>query len=220
MASLLRRALERGGLRGRHRRGPARTRSGWAPNRSTTPIVLDVMLPAAGRLRGVPHAPGARSLGAGPAADRPRRGARTASPASTPAPTTTSPSRSRSRSSTPRLRALTAPRRRRERPTVLEVGDLALDPAGAHRAPRREVRRPEPEGVRAARAVHAPPGRGAEPDRDARARLGLRVRRDLERHRRLRALPAREDRPPVRAATRSRPCAASDTGSAPGDVLP
>src|SRR5215217_217953 len=54
------------------------------------------------------------------------------------------------------------------------------------------------QGVRAARGVPAPSGRGAEPPRPARARLGHRLREPLERGRRLRALPAREGRPPVR----------------------
>ena len=48
----------------------------------------------------------------------------------------------------------------------------------------------------------------------ARARLGLRVREPLERRRRLRPLPAREGRPAVRRASRSRRCAASATGCA------
>src|SRR5215204_3187475 len=50
------------------------------------------------------------------------------------------------------------------------------------------------QGVRAARGVPAPSGRGAEPPRPARARLGHRLREPLERGRRLRALPAREGR--------------------------
>ena len=56
-----------------------------------------------------------------------------------------------------RLRAL-ARRAPGERPPVLEVGDLRLDPA-AHRAWRGEQRAGAVgEGVRAARAVHAPSG--------------------------------------------------------------
>src|ERR671910_1195971 len=56
------------------------------------------------------------------------------------------------------------------------------------------------QGVRAAGGVHAPPRRRAEPAGAARACLGLRLREPLERDRRVRALPAREDRPPVRRA--------------------
>ena len=57
-----------------------------------------------------------------------------------------------------RLRAL---RRRTpaERPTSLEVGDLRLDPGGATRVAGRDGARAVREGVRAARPLHAPPGR-------------------------------------------------------------
>ena len=58
------------------------------------------------------------------------------------------------------------------------------------------------------------PGAGALPLPAARARLGLRLREPLERRRRLRPLPAREDRPAVRRASRSRRCAAPATGCA------
>ena len=56
------------------------------------------------------------------------------------------------------------------------------------------------EGVRDPRELHAPARRGHVALPAARARLGLRVREPLERRRRLRALPAREDRPAVRHA--------------------
>ena len=56
------------------------------------------------------------------------------------------------------------------------------------------------------------PGKRALALAAARRRLGHGLREPLERRRRLRPLPAREDRPAVRAATRSRPCAASATG--------
>ena len=89
-------------------------------------------------------------------------------------------------------------------------------PAGPRRAPRLARRRrglAVGEGVPAAGDLHAPPGRGAEPLPAARARLGLRLREPLEHRRRLRPLPARQDRPPVRRCTRSRPCAAPATAS-------
>ena len=98
-----------------------------------------------------------------------------------------------------RLRAL-ARRAPAERPAVLEVGDLRLDPA-AHRAWRGEVgARALGQGVRAARGVHAPRrARSLSRVAAARRRLGHGLREPLERRRRLRALPAREDRPAVRA---------------------
>src|SRR4051812_4101689 len=55
------------------------------------------------------------------------------------------------------------------------------------------------QGVRAARDVHAPPGRGALAAAPARARLGLRLRCALQRRRRLHPPPAEEDRRAVRA---------------------
>src|SRR5262249_54473375 len=57
---------------------------------------------------------------------------------------------------------------------------------------------PVPQGVRPAGNVHGPRGRGPQPLPAARARLGLRLRESLERGRGLRPLSAREDRPTVR----------------------
>ena len=68
------------------------------------------------------------------------------------------------------------------------------------------------EGVRAHGGVHAPARRGPEPVPAARLRVGLRLREPLERRRGLRALPAREDRPPLRRRSRSRRSAAPVTG--------
>src|SRR5205807_3961935 len=52
--------------------------------------------------------------------------------------------------------------------------------------------------VRAAGGVHEPPRRGALARGAARACVGSRLREPLEHRRRVRALPAREDRPAVR----------------------
>src|SRR6266508_940947 len=90
-----------------------------------------------------------------------------------------------------RLRALTR-RGLSERPTVLEVGSLRLDPAT------REVWR---DGVQVELSTKEfalletfmrRPGHVL-------SRLGLRLREPFQRRRRLRPLPAGEDRPPVRA---------------------
>src|SRR5581483_1474056 len=62
----------------------------------------------------------------------------------------------------------------------------------------RRVARAVTEGDGAARAVHAPPGRGADSHADARACVGLRLRRAVERCRSVRAVPAAQDRPPLR----------------------
>ena len=164
------------------------------------------------RLRDVPPAARRRRLGAGPHAHRARR------------------------DRGPRRR----PRRRRRRlPHQAVLVRRAARAAARDRAPRRRpaarrpdrrrpVARPRPppglarrrgdravlEGVRDPRELHAPARRGHVALSAARARLGLRVREPLERRRRLRALPAREDRPAVRRAARSRRCAARATGCA------
>ena len=85
-----------------------------------------------------------------------------------------------------------------ERPAVLASDDLVLDPA-SRRVPRGDVEISlTSEGVRAARALPPPSGRGAVADPDPRARVGLRLQQRLERRRRLRPLPAREGRPALR----------------------
>ena len=61
-------------------------------------VVLDVMLPGPGRLRGVPGHARRRARDPRPHAHRAHRGGATGSAASTPAPTTTSSSRSTSAS--------------------------------------------------------------------------------------------------------------------------
>ena len=87
-----------------------------------------------------------------------------------------------------RLRAL-ARRGELERPAVLEVGDLRLDPATREVAPRRTRDPAVRQGVRAARDVHAPTGRGPVARASSRARLGLRLRQPFQRGRRLRPPP-------------------------------
>ena len=96
-----------------------------------------------------------------------------------------------------RLRAL-ARRGPVERPPVLEVGDLRLDPAT------RQVWRGEDEIALSAKefalleTFMRRPGEVLLALPAARARLGLRLREPLQRGRRLRPLPAREDRPALR----------------------
>ena len=110
-----------------------------------------------------------------------------------------------------RLRALVR-RAPAERPAVLEVGDLRLDPA-AHRAWRGEHELDlSAKEFALLELFMRRAGRHAHAHAAARRRVGHGVREPLERRRRLRPLPAREDRPALRHATRSRPCAASATG--------
>ena len=116
-------------------------------------------------------------------------------------------------------RAAGAPARARPpRPGRAPGGARGRRPASWTR-PRRRVWRGETEvgalgqGVPAAGDVHASPGRGALALPAARARVGLRLREPLEHRRRLRPLPARQDRPAVRRLDSSRPCAAPATGS-------
>src|SRR5581483_11073855 len=71
---------------------------------------------------------------------------------------------------------------------------------------RRGGARPLEQGVHDPRDVHAAAGRGAQPAAPARARVGLRVREPLERHRRLHPAAAADDRRAVRrAVARDRP---------------
>ena len=97
-----------------------------------------------------------------------------------------------------RLRALT----RRDlgaRPTVLEVGDLVLDPAT------RQVRRGEADVALSAKQFAIleqfmrRPGEVLSRGRPARARVGLRLRRHVQPRRRLRAHPAGAHRPALRS---------------------
>ena len=94
-----------------------------------------------------------------------------------------------------RLRALVR-RGAVERPAVLEVGDLRLDPA-TRQAWRGETEIQVGQGVRAARDVHAPPGQVLSRLRP-RARMGHRIREPLQRRRRLRPLPPGQGGPALR----------------------
>ena len=96
-----------------------------------------------------------------------------------------------------RLRAL-ARRGSKERPTLVEVGELRLDPAT------REVWRGDAEIELSAKeftlleAFMRAPGQRPQPDPAARAGLGLRLRTSLQRGRGLRPLPAPQDRRTLR----------------------
>ena len=83
------------------------------------------------------------------------------------------------------------------RPAVLEVGDLRLDPAAriaGAAATRCRWRRRSSRCSRRSCAARA----SCSPATRCSSCVGPRVRESLERRRRLRALPAREGRPPVR----------------------
>ena len=148
------------------------------------------------RIRGLPGAASKPSVGHRSSCSPRSTRSTTASAVSTSAPTTISPSRSASRSSrrasARSFDAETTPARR-----PFEVGELRLDPA-RHRAWRGSTELALAEGDGPARAVHAPRRRGDHPHPDPRARLGLRVRRALERRRSVRRLPPQEDRQAVR----------------------
>ena len=102
-----------------------------------------------------------------------------------------------------RLRAL-ARRGGVERPTEVVVDDLRLNPA-TRRVWRGEVEiRLSPKEFALLETFMRRPGPGSLPASAARACVGLRLREPVERDRRLRALPAREDRPPLRRRARSR----------------
>ena len=93
-----------------------------------------------------------------------------------------------------RLRALLRRTRRPDVEEPLRYADLELDPAGHTVAPRRAPDRADPHRVPAARAAAAPPAPGAHPHADLRARVGLRLRPELELARGLRRLPAPQAR--------------------------
>ena len=160
-------------------------------------ILLDVMLPGADGFEVCRTPARARGLVAGADADRARRrrgsrrGARRRRGRLPPEAVLVR------RAAGPAAGARAARRGRSARPS-LEVGDLRLDPARAQGLAGRGRDPALGEGVQPARGVHAPARPGAEPAPAARARLGLRLREPLERGRRLRPLPAREDRPAVR----------------------
>ena len=109
-----------------------------------------------------------------------------------------------------RLRALVR-RGQSERPSIVEVGDLRLDPA-TH-----QVWRGEAEIELSAKefalleTFMRTPGPRPHPLAAARPGLGVRLRAPLQRDRGLHPLPAPQDRPALRRSTRSRPCAAPAT---------
>ncbi len=164
------------------------------------------------RLRDLPAAARRRRLGAGPDADRARRGR---GPRRRPR---------RGRRRLPDKPFSFAELLARLRALVRRGGGRAADRARGRRPPPRPARggsgaaRREislsPKEFALLETFMRRPGRGAVAAPAARARLGLRLREPLERRRRLRPLPAREDRPAVRHASRSRPCAAPATGCA------
>ena len=198
MAGLLKRGLEEEG----YAVDVAANRRRGAVGRDREPVRRDPARRHASRPRrpgGLSPAADGEPMGASPHADGARRRPRPRRPASTRAPMTTSRSRSRSASS---LRASARSMRRgpSERPAVLAPATWQLDPASKRVTRGKARRRADAEGVRAARVLPAPPRRGAQPHPADRARVGLRLRGRLERRRRVRPLPAREDRPPVRAS--------------------
>ena len=212
MARLLKRALEEEGHavdvaadgRGRPVAGHRERLRGDRPGRHAARLR---------RIRAVPAAPGDGHMGAGADADRDGTAWETGSAGWTPARTTTSSSRSACWNSPPGCGpspgAMTG-----RRPVVLAEGDLKLDPA-AKRAWRADDRTAAvPEGVRPARAVPPASRRRACPLADHRGRLGLRLRRRLERRRPVRELPAAQGRHAVRPDMTSRRSGAWATGSA------
>ena len=197
MASLIRRGLVTRGSPPTSRR-PARTRSGWRGAHAYDAIVLDVMLPGINgfetcrRLRKDGIWSPVLMLTARDSVEDRVAGLDTGADDYLVKPFAFAELLAR-------LRAL-ARRGDAERPSVLEVGDLRLDPATPGGQARGQRDPLVGEGVRAARDVHAPARPGALPPAPARARLGLRLREPLERRRRLRPPPAAEDRRAVRAA--------------------
>ena len=150
-------------------------------------IVLDVMLPGHRRLRGLPAAARRRRLGADPDADRPRRRAATASPASTRGADDYLVKPFSYAELLARLRAL-ARRGPVERPPSCRSATCASIPATRQVWRGEDGDRALGQGVRGARDLHAPARRGALALPAARARLGLRVREPLQRRRLLRPL--------------------------------
>ena len=159
-------------------------------------IVLDLMLPGRRRLRASAASCARTASGRRSSCSRPATRSRTASQGSTRAPTTTSTKPFSFAELLARLRALArrgAAERRRCSRSAISGSTRRRGRSGAA-TPRSRSR----QGVRAARDLHAAPGRRALAALAARARLGLRLREPLERRRRLRPLPAREGRPAVR----------------------
>ena len=111
-----------------------------------------------------------------------------------------------------RLRALVR-RGAPERPVVLSVGDLRLEPARRRVDARWRRDRADAARVRRPGAADAPRRRRRDQARDPRQRLGLGVRRGPERRRGLHQLPAPQGRRTVRAALDRRRSGGWATGS-------
>ena len=189
-------ARARGGGVRRRRRGD---RDGRVVGGDREPVRRDRPrrhAPRARRLRRLPRAAGQGPMGASPHAHRPRR---------RPRPRRGAGRRGR-RLPRQAVRLLGArgarsradPARRRGASGGAGVRRPRPRPGEPSRVPRRCRDQPDVEGVRPARALPPPPGRGAVADPDPRARVGLRLQQRLERRRRLRPLPAREGRPALR----------------------
>ena len=167
--------------------------------------------PGRGRVRDVPRLRAARRLVAGADADRAGRGR---GPDQRPRRRRRRlPARSRSRSAS--CWPGCAPSSRRapgERPTTIEVGDAPPRSRGAAGLARGDrARRCRRRSSRCSRRSCAGRARSLSRDQLLDAAWDIGVREPLEHRRRLRALPAREDRPALRP-TRSRPFAGSATG--------
>ena len=192
-------------------RARARTRSGWPGRREYDAIVLDVMLPGVGRLRGVPPPARDRRLVAGADAHRARRRRGPGRRARRGRGRLPDEAVLLRRAARPPARAR-APRRRSSAPRCSRSATSGSIPAT------RRVWRGDAEIALSAKefalleTFMRRPGR-CSPATSSSSTLGLRVREPLERRRRLRPLPAREDRPALRAERRSRRSAAPGTAS-------
>ena len=226
MAPLIGRGLRAEGIAADVAHHRARTRSGWPAQRRYDAIVLDVMLPGHRRLRGLPSgcardgvwAPVLMLTARDAVEDRvagPRRRRRRL-------PGQAVLLRRAARAAA----GARAPRRRSSARRSSRSGELQLDPATRRVMARRRRRSSSrPKEFALLEAFLRRPGRGPRSRFQLLEHaLGLRLREPLERRRRLRALPAREDRPAVRRRVardgpRRRLPAAADGGRA-ADVRP
>src|SRR5581483_1414576 len=186
--------------RGRQRRGRALDGDGDTVRRDRPRRDA----PRARRARGLPAAARARRLDARPDPDRARRRRRSRGGPGhgrrrLPREAVLVLRAARSPAGAGAARAGRATRRARDRRPATRPGD-------APGVARRRRRGALCEGVRPPRGLHAPAGRDAQPAPPARGRVGHGLREPLEPRRRLRRLPAPEDRPAVRPqVARDRP---------------